>query len=227
VRLYLSSFRLGNHPEQLLALLRDPGPAAVICNAMDWAQPEVRKSAVDRELAALVQLGLDPKELDLRKYFDNRPRLAADLAQYRLVWLRGGNVFVLRYTLARSGADELVAELLKQDQLVYAGYSAGCCVLAPSLGGLELVDDPGAVRQTYGADPVWDGLGLLDYAIVPHYRSDHPESEAVELIVARYNAEGVPHRALRDGEAIVVDTSRPSGLPSTSPAGSEPAPGPP
>ncbi|MFF5209060.1 Type 1 glutamine amidotransferase-like domain-containing protein [Streptosporangium sp. NPDC000396] len=89
---------------------------------------------------------------------------------------------------------------------LYAGYSAGCCVLAPSLRGLELVDDPGAVRELYGADPLWDGLGLLEYAIVPHYRSEHPESEAVELVAAHYRTENVRHRTLRDGQAIVIDS---------------------
>src|SRR5437763_10226659 len=70
--------------------------------------------------------------------------------------------------------------------LVYAGYSAGACVLSPSLRGLEAVDDAGAVTRVYGAEPVRDGLGLLDEAFVPHYRSPgHPETAAIELVVAR------------------------------------------
>ena len=48
-------------------------------------------------------------------------------------------------------------------------------------------------------------MGLLAYAIVPHYRSRHPQSEAAELVAARYRADGVPYRALRDGQAIVID----------------------
>jgi hypothetical protein len=76
--------------------------------------------------------------------------------------------------------------------LVYAGYSAGACVLSPSLRGLEAVDDAGAVTRVYGAEPVRDGLGLLDEAFVPHYRSPgHPETAAIELVVARYAADGI------------------------------------
>jgi dipeptidase E len=205
--MYLSSHRLGDHPEQLLTLLRTPGPVAVIANALDAAPAEIRAHGVHDELAALRDLGLTGEELDLRDYFaDHQHQSLADtLAGYQLVWLRGGNAFVLRYTLARSGADQLLAELVRRDALVWAGYSAGCCVLAPSLGGLELIVDPGAVRAHYRAEPIWEGMGLLPYAIVPHYRSRHPQSEAAELVAARYRAEGVAHRTLRDGQAIVID----------------------
>jgi dipeptidase E len=49
---------------------------------------------------------------------------------------------------------------------------------------------------------------VLPYAIVPHYRSDHPESAAVETVAERYQATGVPHRTLRDGQVIVVHGGR-------------------
>jgi dipeptidase E len=43
VRLYLSSFRMGDHPERLLALAgQDRHRVAVIANAMDDAPPDVR-----------------------------------------------------------------------------------------------------------------------------------------------------------------------------------------
>jgi dipeptidase E len=62
------------------------------------------------------------------------------------------------------------------------------------------------VQAAYGAAAVWDGLGLIEYAIVPHYESPgHPETRRIARLAARYRAEGVPHRTLRDGEALVVD----------------------
>jgi dipeptidase E len=167
---------------------------AVIANALDAAPAEIRSHGVQDELGALGQLGLAVEELDLRDYFVGRPPLADTLARYQLVWLRGGNVFVLRAALDQSGADHLLVELLHRDALVWAGYSAGCCVLAPSLRGLELMVDPGAVQACYGLEPIWEGLGLLTYAIVPHYRSQHPQSEAAARLVARYRAERVAHQ---------------------------------
>jgi len=196
---------MGDRPEHLVELLDAPGPVAVIANALDGASDDVRREGVERELGALAELGLDAEELDLREYFGARERLAAELPRYRLVWVRGGNTFMLRHALAVSGADKILAGLLAQDSLVYAGYSAGCCVLAPSLRGLELVDEPEAVAEAYGVPPIWNGLGLLEYAFVPHVDSpDHPETEACGRLAEHYRATGVGHRTLRDGEAIIV-----------------------
>jgi hypothetical protein len=49
---------------------------------------------------------------------------------------------------------------------------------------------------------------VLDYVIVPHVDSpDHPETERCAAVADRLRADGVPHRTLRDGQAIVVDGS--------------------
>jgi dipeptidase E len=48
-------------------------------------------------------------------------------------------------------------------------------------------------------------LGLVDFSIAPHYRSDHAESAAIENVVAYFVENGMPYRAVRDGEAIVID----------------------
>lgn len=209
MRLYLSSFRMGDHSEHLVALAGGNLRAVVIANAIDDAPAEVRRGGVERELSALADLGFDAVELDLRDYFDDAERLRRDLEGIGVAWLRGGNVFMIRYALHRSGGDTVFRELLDRDALVYAGYSAGPCALSPSLRGLEAVDDPEAVRRVHGCEPVWDGLGVLDEAFVPHYESpDHPESEATLTVVRRYRADGVPFRTLRDGQAILVDGSR-------------------
>ena len=126
MRMYLSSFRMGDHPEHLVALTGgDTRRAVVIANAIDDAPPGVRSAGVELELAALAGLGLDATELDLRDYFGQRDRVRDELAGVSLAWLRGGNVFLLRYALHRSGADAVFGELLADDALVYAGYSAG------------------------------------------------------------------------------------------------------
>lgn len=198
MKLYLSSFRLGDHPERLVALFPPSGRVAVICNAVDSEDPEIRREKVADEITWLTELGLRAEELDLRSADDLRTRLT----QYDGVWVRGGNVFVLRVAMARSGADEILPDLIRSEQLVYAGYSAGPCVLAPSLRGLELCDDVTAVD----GEVIWDGLGVLDHAIVPHLDSPgHPETELVEKVQALYQQTGVPHLAMSDGQALVID----------------------
>ena len=204
MRLYLSSFRLGSCPERLAELARG-GRAVVIANATDVYPPEGRAEAVARELDGLSELGFHAEELDLRDYFDGRS-LEDELRRGDLVWVRGGDVFTLRYSLARSGADRVLTQLIEGDLVAYGGYSAGVCVLAPSLRGLEEVDDLSMLRALYDADPIWDGLGVLDYSIVPHVQSpDHPESEACDRLATKYRNAGTPHRTLRDGDVLIID----------------------
>jgi dipeptidase E len=114
-------------------------------------------------------------------------------------------VFVLREAIRRSGLEDFIGEQLHSEALAYGGYSAGACVAGPTLRGLEMVDDATAVNE-----PIWRGLGLVDCSIVPHYRSDHPESESIEEVVEYFEAARIPYRPLRDGQALVVNggTSR-------------------
>ncbi len=74
MRMYLSSFRVGDHPDRLLALIRRPGPAVVIANSCDTAPPERRADSVRLELDVLGSLGIEATELDLRDYVDDGTR---------------------------------------------------------------------------------------------------------------------------------------------------------
>jgi len=202
VRLYLSSFRTGDHPEHLLSLLGAGRRAAVIANSMDPYETR----GLETEFPALAELGIDAEELDLRDYFDPDDPIADDLASFDLLWFRGGNVFALRQAMAKSGADEAILDLLRRDAVVYGGYSAGPCVLAPSLRGLELCDETDVVEKLYGEPVIFDGLGILDFAFVPHYDTPgHPETESMNHVVAYYEREGVPYRTFRDGQVLVVN----------------------
>jgi dipeptidase E len=204
--MYLSSFRVGNCPDRLVELARGGLRAAVIANAMDATPSEIRSDGVKRELSALTALGLVAEELDLRDHFGTDGTVASELRRYDIVWLRGGNVFMLRYALARSGADAELPRLLDKDAIVYSGYSAGPCVLAPTLRGLETVDTPAVVEELYGDQPIWEGLGVIDYSIVPHVDSpDHPESAALGLVAQQYRQCGTRHKTLRDGEVLIID----------------------
>jgi dipeptidase E len=206
MRLYLSSFRMGNRSDQLLGLAGPGRRVAVIANAMDPQPAEERVSGVQREFGALKELGFDPEELDLRDYFLNPGSLCATLRRYDVVWLRGGNGFSLRYALARSGGDTQIRTLLEDDAIVYAGYSAGPCVLSPSLEGFELVDPLEVVQRMYGEPPIWEGLGILDFSFVPHFKSPgHPETEAIDDVVMYLQNHQIAYRTFRDGEVLTVD----------------------
>ncbi|RVW05974.1 Type 1 glutamine amidotransferase-like domain-containing protein [Rhodococcus spongiicola] len=211
MRLFLSSYRFGAHVDRFVDLAGGRGPIAVIANAADAWPPRARESAVVSDVGPLRRLGFTPSEVDLRDYVGRPDRLADALSEFSSVWVRGGNTFVLRAQFSRSGADEVLGELIRGDALMYAGYSAGACVMAPSLTGLDAADDPGEVEPTCGIDPRWDGLGFVDFALVPHCSpaadgtpdAANPGMEAARMIEA-CRSTGVPYRMLTDDQAIVV-----------------------
>jgi dipeptidase E len=204
MRLYLSSFRNGNKPEELLKLIGEGRRTALISNAQDWKSQADRTADLEQESARLKNMGLEPEEVDLRQYFDNQDGLLEALLKFDLIWVRGGNVFVLRRAFRQSGADIVIPNLLKDDALAYGGYSAGIDILQPHLHGIELVDDPYVVPDGYDKETIWDCLGLLPYCVAPHYKSDHPESADIDKTVDYYIENHIPFIALHDGEVIVI-----------------------
>lgn len=189
----------------MLSLIGDNKRTAIIANAQDSKSEESRIERVQQEVESLAALGLQPEELDLRDYFGKSAELADKLNHYGYIWVRGGNVFLLRKAYKQSGFDDLIVELLKNDKVAYGGFSAGVCVLAPSLRGIELVDPKDEIAERYDKEVIWGGLGILNYAVAPHYRSDHPESEDIEKCIEYFKANNIPYKTLRDGEAILIN----------------------
>lgn len=206
MRLYLSSYQLGDHPEAFTRMVRGNKRGWVIMNAFDGVDPRLRRVETQRQLTNLAGIGLTGHEFDLRVH--DAESLAADFGAPDFVWVRGGNVFTLRAALARSGADALIVDRLGADSLVYAGFSAGGCVLAPSLAGLEECDSTDDALLLHGAVE-FDGLNILDRPFLPHLgTSDHPEREILTQVAAAYAQDSKQHWALRDGQALVVDGGR-------------------
>lgn len=206
MRLYLSSFKIGDHASDLRRLFGNGARVAVIANAVDHKSVAERANKVRAEYSSLEELGFVVGEIDLRDYFEDDTGLEEALRTYDALWVRGGNTFLLRRAFGQSGLDKLLASLLDENVIAYGGYSAGCCVLAPSLNGLEFVDDPNELADGYDKGIEWKGLNLLPYVIAPHFKSDHPESADVDICVKYFEDQKIPHKPLRDGEVIIVQT---------------------
>jgi dipeptidase E len=209
MRLYLSSERLGERAGALLDML-GAGPAgtrvAVIANGYDTSSPLGRDpylSELYDPISEFRRLGLMPEELDLRAYFGDPRSLRQRLGAFGLIWVMGGNSFILRRAMRQSGFDSVIRELLSADAIAYGGYAAGAVVAGPSLRGLELMDDPWEVPSGYDEPLVWTGLGLTPFVIVPHFRSRHREAASAEKVVSYMRVRRTRFRAISDGEVIV------------------------
>ena len=208
MRLYLSSFRFGDAFQQLLDMAGQGARAGIVMNAVDFI-PQEQREAYARNVydpgAILRQHGLQASDLDLRAYFGDTEGLARALAELDLVWVAGGNSFLLRRAMRQSGFDRVGVELIKQDKLIYGGWSAGAVVACPDLRGIDLIDDPNQLAEGYDPAPVYDGLNLIGFHLVPHYESDHPESEAAGRTAAYLLDHALPYRTLKDGDVLIRD----------------------
>lgn len=199
---YLSSFRVGDRSADLQSLSAGR-KLGFVPNALDFVPPDRRAESNAAELDRVRRLGLDIEPLDLSDYFGAPDRLRSGLDLLDGVWVRGGNTFVLRQAMRRSGFDEALWDRASDDFL-YGGYSAGICVLAPRLDGLQQVDDP-SVAPYPDSEVIWEGLGILPYLILPHYRSDHPESADIDREVDYCARNGIGFKTLRDGEVLILE----------------------
>lgn len=205
MKLFLSSYRLGNNPEKFVNLFGENKKVAHIANAIDNDKSEERREKVAEGLDSLEKLGLQPEEIDLRNYFGKEEELRKVLRKFAGVWIRGGNTFVLRKAFAYSGFDNFLIEKRSDKDFIYGGYSAGICILAPDLHGYDIVDPPEVLPEKYKPETIWDGMGFLDYYIEPHYKSNHPESYLIDKEVAYLEKNNLPYKGLRDGEVIITE----------------------
>ena len=207
MRLFLASHDFGDHQEAFLKLVGSGRKALLITNARDYYPDEKRASDVAGRMDTLRRAGLTVDELDLRKYFGRKAELASYIDSYApdVIYVMGGNVFLLAAAFKLSGFDEKVRSDLAQDKYVYSGNSAGVMVTMKSLeyyGHGHLT--PERVHEVYGIDATLEGLGLVDWYVIVH--ADVPEHlDVTELYKDRLSQAGKDIVILNQSSAVVID----------------------
>lgn len=218
MKLYLSSYRLGYEAEKLEKLLKPVNglkKVAFVANALDSEANYIRVlHSTNRDVTDLEEVGITVERLDLKDYFGKTAKLKKKLKEFSGVYVRGGNVFVLNQAYINSGFDKIILDYAKSNEnFVYAAYSAGVCILTKTLDGLDIVDDikkhPSDYPKAFPKAKLLKGLGLIDFSIAPHFRSDHPESQAINKTIQYFMDEKMMFIALRDGEVLIADTKEP------------------
>jgi dipeptidase E len=197
VKLYLSSYRVPV-PEELTYLLGKPLAdtlVALIPNAKDYYSERARNFKVQDLVKYMEGLGLHVTVVDLRDYTD--PTLLEEkLAAFDLIWAMGGNTYMLRYEMRRSGFEKIIKGLLETG-IVYGGDSAGALVAGPSIAGVESADEP-----EFAEELVTDGLHLEPFAVLPHV--DNPEFTDVIPIFHKIH-EDKDIIELKDSQVVVFN----------------------
>ncbi len=205
MKYYLSSYEIGNETEKLKSLI-PKGKIGYIPNARDYTAVDLKRYAKrsEKDMNSLRELGIKVKMLNLRDYFGKKDDLKKELEELDAIFISGGNVFILRQAMRLSALDEILEELQNKRNFLYAGYSAAGCVLSPSLKSYEIVDKIDTPYEEQ-KEVIWSGLGFIDFAFMPHWDSDHPESGDVEKEIAYCQENNIPYKAVRDGEVIIIE----------------------
>jgi len=203
MKFYLSSYKIGKETKKLKELTHGK-KIGFIPNALDYVKLKARKESNIKNIKDLSNLGIDVEMFDLQNYFGKKIALKKKLNNFDGVWVRGGNTFILRQAMKLSGFDNIIKNLDQKD-FFYGGYSAGICILAPNLKALQLIDDPTMMPYKESKKTIWDGLGILDYIILPHYKSGHPESADIDKGVEFCKKNNIPFKTLQDGEVIIIE----------------------
>lgn len=204
MRLFLSSENFGKYPEKLVELVGRNKRVAYIGNAKDYLSETDRRDKVVEHCNQFLSLDFEFVEFDLRDYFTDPEKLKKEFTRFGLVWISGGNTFLLNSALKQSGMDKLLIEKICSDEIAYGGSSAGAIIATPSLRGSELGDNPGMVKILYGKDVVWQALNLVPYYIVPHYDNEWFGDES-KAMAAYFDKKRWEYIILRDGQVQYVN----------------------
>jgi len=210
MRLFLSSQDLGNFGNVAVEMAGENKKLAYIKNSQDNLPEEERNFTTPERKQRFEKLGFIFEELDLREYFGKSSELREALSGYGAVMCAGGNTFILRRAMKESGFDNIIKEMLKDDKILYGGWSAGACVTAHSLKEFARGDLPGSevVPDNYPSkETIWEGLGLVDFSIVPHCDMDWFKEDA-RKIISNLKRTSQEYYALNDGQVVIVKNKK-------------------
>lgn len=150
----------------------------------------------DEDLAKIQEMGFRVKMVDLKgKSYEVLKQVFADVDAMFVV---GGNTFYLLHHTRKSGFDQLVKEWVEAGKL-YIGSSAGSMLIGPTIEFKGDEDD----EYKNLCEGNYDGLGIVDFAILPHYNNSEHKAVADRILKA---SSDLPHALipLRDSQAVIV-----------------------
>ena len=120
------------------------------------------------------------------------------LQEAEILFLGGGNTFHLMHWIKQSGLQDELPTLLKTR--IYAGISAGSCIAGPTIyNSVQNLFD-----EKYELE-IKDGLGLVNFQIIPHLNSPYFEKIRKENLEEASKDLKEPVYAIDDNSAILVD----------------------
>lgn len=120
---------------------------------------------------------------------------------YDVIFVCGGNTFVYLDRIRKTGLDKFIIDSVKNNRSIYVGVSAGSIVAGQDIA-IAGDEDPNDIELTD-----LTGLGLIDYAIYPHYTEDSKEYLDGFKKTSRF-----PVIEINDSQAVYFDYNDKDGL---------------
>ncbi|NMM92429.1 peptidase S51 dipeptidase E [Rhodococcus sp. SRB_17] len=204
MHLLLLSLGIGAVPDFVSANVKRPTGEVLVGYLNDAARPYAGEAFVAAEREQLTNLGYTLTDITAGDY-DQVDEFVAALDDLDVLYVAGGNTFVLLAALRRHGADAVVVEKVRAG-LPYIGSSAGSVITGPSIEPVSFMDNLADAPDL--ADR--SGLRLIDTVVIPHADGALPPypPELIAQIKESYEAD-YPLSFVNDDQAILVENMSP------------------
>ena len=137
---------------------------------------------VTEERNGLLKVGFNIEEFSITNL--SVSEIEAKLADKQVIYFCGGNTFYLLDVVLKTGCSEIIKRKLNEG-LIYMGSSAGSMIMGLRIDLVNEIDD-----RNKAPDLKSMGLGITDFAILPHWGSEIFKAEYLRGAPSMYT-EGV------------------------------------
>lgn len=133
--------------------------------------------------------------VDLNKFQGNE--LYIELLKYEIIYLFGGNTFILLQKIRESGLDKILPKLLEKG-IIYLGQSAGACVMGSSIEPMSSMDHPELAELDN-----YDGLKYANFVFIPHYKN--PKYFAAIKQIEKIYSKKFKFKKFTDSQGLIIE----------------------
>jgi len=165
----------------------------LVFHAKDYKPAPEREAKLEEAITYFTNFGITVEVIDL---FDTES--LDNLHTYDVIWFNGGNTFYLGWTIAESGTKKLL-DYIFNENVVYAGDSAGAVMAGPVIDKYGIADDPDVAPYI-----VTEGLKYIDLGLLPHWGSEE-YAAVLGGIEKSFNDDGYETIRLSDNGYLLIE----------------------
>jgi len=122
------------------------------------------------------------------------------LSSYDYIFVSGGNTFILSYWMDKTGCTKILRDLIKNENVVYGGESAGTVFTTKDISLCAALDNPDKAPERIN-----EGLGLVDFTPLPHW-GNVEFKDGLEAIASQFDSTKL--YKITDDQALFVDGNK-------------------